>query len=133
MDDNALTQRAAADLLPIDLKRSRSTVCRALKKMNWTRKRLKRIPVDRNSSLNINRRAEYSIDLSTIADENLVFIDESGFNLHLSSFYGYAPTGLTPTLNVPSNNGRNLSLIAAINVSGMICGQIIVGAYNSEQ
>lgn len=95
-----------------ELKKSRSTVGKVLKELNWTRKRLKKVLVDRNSPSTIALRAEYSATISAIRDDKLIFVDESGFNLYLSSFYGYSPKGLSPSIGVPSNRGRNISLLA---------------------
>jgi transposase len=129
--DQALTLSGIIDHLPVPLKCSPSTLCRTLKGMNYSRKRLKPIVADRNFDRVISERVSYSIRLQPIQDEKLVFIDESGFNLHTSPAYGYAPIGATPWISVPTQRRRNISLIAAIASSGIVAHQTIVGAYNT--
>ena len=44
----------------------------------------------------------------------LVYIDESGFNLHLASGKGWAVVGFTPETDVCTNKGQNISPLAAM-------------------
>ena len=43
-----------------------------------------------------------------------VYIDEAGLNLHLSSGRGWGAVGCTPEVEVPTNKGQNISLLAAL-------------------
>ncbi|KII64545.1 hypothetical protein RF11_11501 [Thelohanellus kitauei] len=58
--------------------------------------------------------------INDIPDESLIFIDETGINLHLKTHYGYAPTGMASTLNEPANRGQNISCLVAISISGVV-------------
>jgi transposase len=129
--DQSLTILGMIERLPNPLKCSPSTASRTLKAMNYSRKRLKTIVAERNSERVIASRATYAIRLQSIQNESLVFIDESGFNLHTSPTFGYAPIGSTPWLNVPTQRGRNISLIAATTLDGLVAHQTIIGAYNT--
>ena len=130
--DNSLTYTAAVDQLSSNNKCSQSTISRVLKDMNWTRKRIQKVPYDRNTPANISKRAAHAAFIPEKDNSDLVFIDESGFNLHTSAFHGYAPSGLNPTIVVPSNKGKNVSLLAAISLNEIIRAQTIDGAFDSE-
>ena len=85
--DNALTGGAIAERLPANIQTSRSTISREIKKLRYTRKRLKPIVSARNSERVISKRYIFGLALSSVADNHLVFIDATGFNLHYSSHY----------------------------------------------
>ncbi|KII61164.1 hypothetical protein RF11_16447 [Thelohanellus kitauei] len=70
--------------------------------------------------------------INDIPDESLIFIDEAGINLHLKTNYGYAPTGMTQTLNEPANCGQNISCLVAISISGVVSFCIEDGAINGN-
>ncbi|KAF7692215.1 hypothetical protein CDIK_2443, partial [Cucumispora dikerogammari] len=85
--DNALTRRAIAERLPANIQTSRSTISREIKMLGYTRKRLKPIVSARNSERVISKRYIFGLALCSVADNHLVFIDASGFNLYYSSHY----------------------------------------------
>jgi len=70
---------------------TQSGISRILKKMNYTRKRLTRIPEERNTPRNINLRQVYARGISFVPVNSLVFLDETGVNLHHTRNYGYSP------------------------------------------
>ena len=47
---------------------SESSISRKIKRMNITRKRLSKVPIERNTIENINRRAKYASDVTKISD-----------------------------------------------------------------
>ncbi|KAI0978856.1 hypothetical protein GJ496_004084 [Pomphorhynchus laevis] len=59
-----------------------ATISRKLKKLGITRKRLTCIPIERNTESRIDDRAVYASDISVLGNEDLFFLDETGFNLH---------------------------------------------------
>lgn len=109
-----------------------STICRKLKKMNFTRKRLSLIPEERNTVDKIEARAIYAADIMRIRDDNLIFLDETGFNLHTRRSYGYSLTNEKAFITLPANRAKNRSLLCAIGVSGVIDYEYKVGGYNSK-
>ena len=131
-DDCALTGVGIVERMPKSMQFSRSTMCRDLKSMNYTRKRLKQVVAERNSARVIGERYSYALRFTNIRDDEAVFIDETGFNLHVCSHYGYAPSGETPSMTVPTQRGQNVSVIAAIDISGVISFKIIMGAVNRD-
>ena len=69
---------------------SAPTISRYLKGMEITRKRLSIVPRERNTPRIIDLRQEFCRRINNIQDENLVFLDETGFNLHTKQNYGYS-------------------------------------------
>lgn len=63
---------------------------------------------------------------------HFVYIDEAGFNLHISRKYGRAPQGRRAFLRVPYNRGPNFSLIAALDSTGILASHFKLCAYNQE-
>jgi len=112
---------------------SQSTISRKLNKMKFTRKRLSLIPEERNTCERINARAIYASEISMISDENLIFLDETGFNKHTSRNYGYSGINTKAYVTVPANKGTNRSLICAIDINGIIAYKYVVGSFNSTK
>lgn len=110
---------------------SQSTVSRDIKDMKWSRKRLQIIPYERNSANNIQKRREYSQMIHHIDDNKLIFIDETGHNLHLTQRYGYAPAGEPAIRQINGNRGRNLTAIVAISMAGLVHYKLVEGAANA--
>jgi transposase len=129
--DNCLTLKQIQESVPVLIRKSPSTICRMIKAMKFTRKRVKPIVAARNEMRIIESRLAYSQMIWSIPDEKLIFVDESGFNLHLVPHYGYAPRGMDPHIVVPTQRGANLSLLLAIDIRGLVCWELRVGAYNS--
>ncbi|KII70687.1 hypothetical protein RF11_10618 [Thelohanellus kitauei] len=97
---------------------------------NFTRKRI--IPIERNSESNLNTRPTFCRVINDILCESLIFIDETDTNFHLNPYYGYGPTGMTPTLNEPANRGQNISCLLKISISGGVSFCIEDGAINKN-
>jgi len=114
------------------VKFSQSTISRKLKKMKMTRKRLTLVPEERNSVANIDKRALFASKITRLPVENLVFLDESGFNKHLRRRYGYSYVNEKAYINVPGNRNINRSLLCAINMQGIVAFEYRTGAFNGE-
>lgn len=131
--NNSLTLTGIKENLNVEgISTSNSTICRALKNKGIVRKRTQKIPLERNSGNNIQKRLDYCRMLSELEDERLVFLDETGVNLHINDNYGYAPKGVTPTLTQPANRGTNISCLVAITLNGVLCYQLYDGPVNSN-
>lgn len=72
---------------------SERTIYRNLQAMKWTRKRLSYVPETRNQLNTLELRQAYASEVQGYRNDNLVFLDESGFNLHTSPRYGWSPCG----------------------------------------
>jgi hypothetical protein len=55
-----------------------------------------------------------------LREKHVIFVDETGVNLQLASRYGRARGGNRAVGNVPKNYGESVSLIGAIDRSGLI-------------
>ena len=99
--------------------------------MEITRKRLSLVPEERNIQEKINARAIYSMEVSRISNENLIFLDETGFNRHTCRRYGYSLKNTKAYITVPANRGVNTSLICEIGVQGVIGYTFKMGAFNT--
>ena len=131
--DNSLTQKAImVKLNELGISISQSKISKVLKEMGYSRKRLTKIPEGRNTEKNLDERRAYTLSMSSIQDESLVFIDETGFNLHTSLNYGYSPKSQREFRMFPSNKGRNLSVLVAISLRGVIAYEMVDGPINSE-
>ncbi|KAI0989301.1 hypothetical protein GJ496_003634, partial [Pomphorhynchus laevis] len=87
---------------------------------------------ERNVTERIAARKEYAIDVSRIPDNNIVFLDETGFNEYLQRHFGYSPINNKAYTIVPANKGINRSVICAINSKGIIRYQYRQGSYNAN-
>lgn len=63
-----------------------------------------------------------------ILAENLIFIDESGVNLSLARLFARAPKGKRARSKRPMKRGKNVSLIGAISLKGVITQVSLLGA-----
>ncbi len=60
--------------------------------------------------------------------ERLKFLDESGSNLALTRLFGRAAPGVRVTEGVPQNYGENVTMLAALGVSGVSAPMTVNGA-----
>lgn len=77
-------------------------------------------------------RAEYQELMPQWVLEHLKFIDESGVNLALTRSYGRAAPGERVAEAVPQNYGSNVTLLAALGLSGVIAPWMLEGAIDTE-
>ncbi|KAF9323522.1 hypothetical protein BG006_001364, partial [Podila minutissima] len=52
--------------------------------------------------------------------KHFVYIDEAGFNLHITRKYGRAPQGRRAFQRVPYNRGPNMSLVITVDKTGIL-------------
>jgi len=67
-----------------------------------------------------------------ISNDNLFFLDESGFNLHTSANFGYSPINTDAYRTVPKNRGKNISLLLMISFSAIVKSELVLGSFNSS-
>ncbi|MFN8799388.1 MAG: transposase, partial [Pseudanabaena sp.] len=63
---------------------------------------------------------EYQLMMWAIETNNLVFIDESRTNLNMARTYARSKKGTRVHGCKPHNKGENLTIIAAISITGVI-------------
>lgn len=64
--------------------------------------------------------------------DHFVYIDEAGFNLRITRRYGRAPRGRRAVQRVPYNRGPTMSLVVAVDKTGILAHHFRRGAYNQE-
>ena len=112
------------------------TVRRAIVDMKITRKLCTRTLEKVNNPEILEKRKLYASNFLTNSPENdskIIFIDESGFNLHLRPSFGRSPIGKRSSVYVPTNRGANVSLLAAMNGTEYVHHKIFTGSVNSER
>jgi DDE superfamily endonuclease len=75
-----------------------------------------------------NLRVEFWLKMQAILPENLVFIDEAGVNLSLTRKNSRARKGKRAYGKRPQKRSKNVSLIGAIGLKGVISQYSILGA-----
>ncbi|KAG0434560.1 hypothetical protein DMUE_5137 [Dictyocoela muelleri] len=100
--------------------------------MKFSRKRLSLIPVKRNTPQLIGIRKIYACFVNQIHNEQLIFLDKSGFNAHTQRHYGYTPLGEKAIKVVRGNRGSNISLLSMITLRGTLAYEIKQGAINTN-
>ena len=75
-------------------------------------------------------REEYWERIRDVKAEDMVFVDESGSNLGMTRLYGRAEEGRRVYGSVPLNRGKNLRIIAAIALRGLVAFLNVLGAAN---
>ena len=133
--DNSLIQKEVAEKLAesTGILLDRSTISKKIKKIGISRKRLSFLPVERNSEQNINARAVYANEVLRLDYNNLVFLDETGFNKHTFRTYGYSKVNSKAYFSAAGNRGTNNSVLCVIGINGLISYEIQQGAYNSQR
>jgi hypothetical protein len=99
--------------------------------MKITRKILSLVPVERSSPRIIDERQLYARGLMHTPLDKLVYLDETGLICTVQNF-GYSPVNEKAFITVPASRGQNISLMAAISVSGVVSYEIKDGAYNGD-
>ncbi len=74
------------------------------------------------------KRSDFWELVRGILAKDLIFIDESGVNLALTRLFARAPKGQRARGLRPHNRGRNVSLIGAIGLKGVLTHVSLLGA-----
>ncbi|KAG0434715.1 Transposable element Tc3 transposase [Dictyocoela muelleri] len=134
----AINSCTTLNSISLNLKNNRSittslaTISRNIKSMGFTRKIISKIPISRNSDANKTTRYIYANLIREISDNELIFLDESGFNLHLTRKYGYSKKNCKAYTTVPNSKGANVSFLCSISIEGIYCFRIKVGSFKSS-
>jgi arginine repressor len=70
---------------------SQSTISRLLRKAELTRKRVKLRPAHTQNLAHLETRKAFARKIRVLSDDIIIYLEETGFNLHLGSKYGYSP------------------------------------------
>jgi len=90
-DDHTLTQKGMQlKLRDSGINYSISQISRTLKTLSYSRKRIKKRSSRTISADVLNQRKVYARDIRLYPNSRLIYLDESGFNLHPGTQYGYS-------------------------------------------
>ena len=71
------------------------------------------------------------MELSRVDPERLVFVDEMGTHTSLSPLYAYAPVAERVFFEIPTNRGKNTTLLTRLHRGGMGPSRAVEGATTS--
>ena len=94
---------------------SSATMSRAIKRLNWTRKKKTLHASEQNEA----DRAAWREQAKTLDASKLVFIDECGSNIALTRLYARSLKGERVYGSVPRNRRVNITLLASLSLQGM--------------
>lgn len=121
-DDCTITLQSMIDKLNLTV--HPSTIWRWLKAMNMTFKIARSIPQSRNcDSVKMERKmyAEWYINIAIDRRyNNIIFVDESPFTLHMLRNHGRALRGQTPNPVVTNSRGDNITMILAVSATNVV-------------
>ena len=106
----------------------RSTTDRMLKKLNLTVKKKTLHPTEKESERVQQQRLEFWKLMQNVLAKDLIFIDESGINLALTRLFARSPKGQRARGTRPQKRGKNVSLIGAIGLNGLIAQVSLLGS-----
>jgi len=127
-------KRILFERIQVDI--SVSSVQNALHNLRITLKRFTRILDRVNSPETLKKRKDYAEDFIHNApntNKNCIFIDESGFNLHLSRSTGRSRKGVRASITLPTVRGRTVSLILAVNQEKILHHKILDRSTNNGE
>ncbi|KAF7725528.1 hypothetical protein EC973_009558 [Apophysomyces ossiformis] len=86
--------------------------------------KLEKISVARNSEETLKKRKEtilqWLADKEMDFDNNCVFLDEAGFNLHMTRTRGWSKKGAPAKTTVPASKGTTITILGAISSAGLL-------------
>ena len=112
-----------------------STLHRCLDAQLITVKKMENAPAERNrADVKEARKVDAECMLADEDIRELIFVDESGYNLWLSRTRGRAPRGQRCVRVVGGRTGPNFTLVIAVsNARGLLYSTTVEGGVNSER
>lgn len=124
-----LTRDHNGHLQPI----TRKLVQELLRKGNYSRKKVQLVPKNRNSPQTVENRFHYCkqyLELLTIPNAEIYFLDESRFNMMTVRDRGWAKKGMPATKTSVNSKGKDIILLALISITGLVWFELSDG-YNA--
>jgi len=106
---------------------SRATMGRMTQRLNITLKKTLYAP-EKETERVLKLREEFWEKILSIRVEDLIFIDEAGVNLSMVRLYARSLIGTRARGNRPQKRGKNISMVGAITVKGILTFFNIMGA-----
>jgi transposase len=95
-------------------------------------KKKTRYATERNTEEVQEQRRVYQTKVSTLEAKDLVFVDETGVNIAMARPYARAPKGQRIYAAVPVNTGKNLTVLAALSLVGIVEAMTIAGSSDGQ-
>ena len=115
---------------------STTSIAKYIKGFKYSLKRLELQPERRNNEENIVERRIYALKFLELQAEysepNIIFIDETGFNVSMRTSRGRSAVGTPAVLVVPQIRSRNISVCCAISKNGIVYYKSQDFAFNSQ-
>lgn len=111
---------------------SLSAMARALRRMGITRKNKTYYDPQRRSEKVVDRTQEYFAEVSSIQNDQLVFIDEMGATLNLETNSGRSQKGQRAVGPKPTARGTRVSTVGALSSEGLKATRCFEGTMNGE-
>lgn len=113
---------------------SHYTIHKAFKLFDVTTKNLEWVPQVQNDEHHINWRQDYCKAAITWDRGNLIFIDETGFNMHLHRKRGRSLKGMRAHAIEKNSPGIRINVCAAVSaVQGLVKYKCILTTYNTDE
>lgn len=130
--DLTLSQWCSLDQERMGIQVSLSAMARAWQRMGITRKKQTYYDPPRLSEPVVDRTQEYFAEVSSIENDQLVFIDEMGATLNLETDYGRSQKGQRAVGPKPTTRGTRVSTVGALSAAGLKATRCFEGTMNGE-
>lgn len=77
-------------------------------------------------------RAQFADDLTVVDPDDLVYLDESGFQTNMTRSHARCPRGQRAVDSIPRNRGRNLTLLCGLTSRGPVADMVIEGGVGGD-
>lgn len=111
-----------------EVKVSKSTMGRIIKRLNYTLKKKTLFATEKKNDRVQKKREEYWEKIREIKAKNLIFIDEFGINLAMVRLYARALKGTRARGDKPQKRGKNISVIGALSLEHILAYCPIYGS-----
>ena len=88
--------------------------------------------MERDTAANLQRREEFLQQISQIAPEKLIFLDESGVTTQMTRVWGRAPRGQRINEATPQGRWKVLTTLGAMSLRGMEAVMTVQSATDGE-
>jgi transposase len=104
---------------------------RITQRLNLTRK--KTLHASERQTQRVQKlRAEFWTELGEVKLEDLIFVDEAGVNLAMTRHHARSPKGKRAYGKAPANKGRNVTLVGALSLEGIIAAFSFQGGNDKQ-
>ena len=115
-------------------KPSHYTLHKAFQMFNMTSKNLEWVAEAQNDEAHINWREQYCTEAINWQRENLIFVDETGFNAHMHRRRGRSERGLRAHATEKNSAGYRINICAAVSpVQGLVMYKCILTSFGTRE